>query len=324
MNSSLKSLPNQFIRGFFAVILLLVSANSSSNSIIDGEPQIKDQNPRNPFRETHGPIPNKQQECSHTINAIDDFFACDLDGNRFEEFAIDLQELERRLIGDQTGLTITYHDPGGVLIDFSIGNQEVVNQRGILVRATDAIGCIKETLVNLFVLQPPTVPQLNDVSQCGPYVLPQLPARSAYFTSPMGLGTMLFPGDAITSSQRIYIYAEVANCTSQGSFNVTIDPSMCIAPLPETALVKFPKFFTPNGDGINDFWQFIPAQDVTDPGILSIEIFNRLGHLLKQIHPASPGWDGTYNRRPLPASDYWYRALGTNNRVFQGHFTLKR
>ncbi len=264
------------------------------------------------------------QECNHTINPVDDFYACDLDGNRFEEFNIDLDALETRLIGNQTGLTVTYHDPGGNLIDFSIGNQEVVNQRGILARATDANGCIQETLFNLFALPPPTVPILNDVSECEAYILPILPQGSNYFTRDAGRGTMLSPGETITSSQRIYIFAQVGTCSNQSSFQVNIDPAVCIEEQPETSLVEFPKFFTPNGDGFNDFWQLVPLPESTDINISYIHIFNRYGLLIKQLDPNAQGWDGTFNGRPLPASDYWFRAVDTSNNMFQGHFSLKR
>ncbi len=86
----------------------------------------------------------------------------------------------------------------------------------------------------------------------------------------------------------------------------------------------FPKFFTPNGDGINDFWQFQPPPNAQDIEFASISIFDKFGKLLFQIPRNSIGWNGTFNGRPLPSTDYWFRAIGVDNRVFQGHFTLKR
>lgn len=89
-------------------------------------------------------------------------------------------------------------------------------------------------------------------------------------------------------------------------------------------LFGFPKFFTPNGDGINDYWQFRPTPGVADLDLRVIYIFNRFGRLIAQIDPKSKGWDGTLNGRPLPASDYWFKASTVSNLGFQGHFTLKR
>ncbi|WP_435622996.1 T9SS type B sorting domain-containing protein [Flagellimonas sp.] len=86
----------------------------------------------------------------------------------------------------------------------------------------------------------------------------------------------------------------------------------------------FPKFFTPNGDGINDFWRFELPPNAEEVQFASISIFDKFGRLLFQMLQSSEGWNGTFDGRPLPSSDYWFRAVDTDNRVFQGHFTLKR
>ena len=86
----------------------------------------------------------------------------------------------------------------------------------------------------------------------------------------------------------------------------------------------FPKFFTPNGDGINDFWQFIPPPLAGGNSVDVIHIFDRFGKLITQIDPVSIGWDGNYNGNPLPSSDYWFKARDNLNNIIQGHFALKR
>lgn len=86
----------------------------------------------------------------------------------------------------------------------------------------------------------------------------------------------------------------------------------------------FPKFFTPNGDGINDIWQFRADTTAKKKQIGAISIFNRYGVFLLQITTDSKGWDGTINGRPLPASEYWFEALIDGERDFNGHFSLKR
>ena len=86
----------------------------------------------------------------------------------------------------------------------------------------------------------------------------------------------------------------------------------------------FPKFFTPNGDGINDFWQFIPPPLAGGNTLNSIFIFDRFGMFITQIDPISVGWDGSFNDNPLPSSDYWFKARDNLNNEIQGHFALKR
>lgn len=86
----------------------------------------------------------------------------------------------------------------------------------------------------------------------------------------------------------------------------------------------FPKFFTPNGDGINDFWQFRAGNAAKGKQVGPILIFDRYGVFLLQISSNSQGWDGTLNGRPLPASEYWFEATVDGERDFNGHFSLKR
>ncbi len=93
---------------------------------------------------------------------------------------------------------------------------------------------------------------------------------------------------------------------------------------PDLTLEGFPKFFTPNGDGVNDYWQFISPIVGGGSNLESIFIFDRYGTLLAQIEPDSSGWDGEYQGSPLPSSDYWFLATTRDNEQLQGHFSLKR
>ena len=92
----------------------------------------------------------------------------------------------------------------------------------------------------------------------------------------------------------------------------------------DLTLEGFPKFFTPNGDGINDFWQFIPPVSTGEINVQIIQIFDRYGKFLVQVEPTSQGWSGRLNGRLLPASDYWFRAVSTDNKEIRGNFSLKR
>jgi len=86
----------------------------------------------------------------------------------------------------------------------------------------------------------------------------------------------------------------------------------------------FPLFFTPNGDGINDFWQYIPPDPPRETKIDSIEIYNRFGYLIAIINIDSKGWDGEVNGVLSIESDYWYQAIDSDGKIYNGHFTLKR
>ena len=89
------------------------------------------------------------------------------------------------------------------------------------------------------------------------------------------------------------------------------------------SVIGFPNFFTPNDDGYNDTWHIYGINTPSQSGS-EIYIFDRYGKLLKQLLFNSLGWDGTYNGNPMPTSDYWFYIKLGDNRIFRGHFTLKR
>ena len=107
-----------------------------------------------------------------------------------------------------------------------------------------------------------------------------------------------------------------------GRYTVYVrDRNGCGTVKTEILLLTYPKFFTPNGDGINDFWSV--KLSFWEPG-MSIHIFDRYGKVITSLSYNDKGWDGMYNGQPLPATDYWFvvkRADGTEHR---GHFTLER
>ncbi len=81
-----------------------------------------------------------------------------------------------------------------------------------------------------------------------------------------------------------------------------------------------PKFFSPNGDFVNDL--FI-IQGLEFFNTVEVRIFDRYGKLIMQSNSTSFSWDGRYNNTRLPSSDYWYH-IQTENQEFKGHFALKR
>lgn len=86
-------------------------------------------------------------------------------------------------------------------------------------------------------------------------------------------------------------------------------------------LLTYPKFFTPNGDGINDTWRI--QFSILEPDML-IYIYDRYGKLITGFGTDSMGWDGTLNGTPLPATDYWFVVKRQDGREMRGHFSMIR
>jgi len=86
------------------------------------------------------------------------------------------------------------------------------------------------------------------------------------------------------------------------------------------SIVDFPKFFTPNNDGYNDTWKLKGTLNQS----YKIYIHDRYGKLLKELSSIGNGWDGTFNGRPLPATDYWFKIEFSDGNFKTGNFSLKR
>lgn len=82
----------------------------------------------------------------------------------------------------------------------------------------------------------------------------------------------------------------------------------------------YPNFFTPNGDGNNDFWKLQDFPDIN----YKIYIYSRFGKLIKEIKHSADFWDGIYNGENLQSSDYWFKVVTEKGEVLTGNFSLIR
>ncbi|MFA9190281.1 T9SS type B sorting domain-containing protein [Flavobacterium sp. FZUC8N2.13] len=114
---------------------------------------------------------------------------------------------------------------------------------------------------------------------------------------------------------------------ASGTHSITVtDQAGCSMPITKNDIlvINYPKFFTPNNDGFNDYWN---VTELSFQSSAYIRIFDRYGKFLKQISPNGDGWNGTYNGYFLPADDYWFVVHYIENETvkeFKSHFALKR
>ena len=87
--------------------------------------------------------------------------------------------------------------------------------------------------------------------------------------------------------------------------------------------LEFPIVFTPNGDGENDAWKI---KNIDKYPSAKIKIYDRFGKKLCDITASEmEAWDGKYNGRDLPSTDYWYEIdIDEIDKTYVGHFTLIR
>ncbi len=105
-----------------------------------------------------------------------------------------------------------------------------------------------------------------------------------------------------------------------GEYNVIVrDKNGCGTASQTIVVLDYPKFFTPNGDGINDTWRIknLNSNETTS-------IFDRFGKLIYTFNGTDFGWNGLLNFNQMPATDYWFVTTLETGKIVKGHFSLKR
>lgn len=132
-----------------------------------------------------------------------------------------------------------------------------------------------------------------------------------------GTGTYMYSLDDIN-----YQSSNVFNGLNSGFYTVYVkDAQNCGVDEENVVLLNYPHYFTPNGDGIHDFWSVKFSQ--IEPKMKTY-IYDRFGKLVAAFSPENPGWDGKYNGEMLPSTDYWFLIIRENGEHYRGHFAMKR
>ncbi|WP_396600439.1 T9SS type B sorting domain-containing protein [Algibacter sp. R77976] len=142
-------------------------------------------------------------------------------------------------------------------------------------------------------------------------------------TTNLGMGNYEYALQEEESTFINYQSEPVFNNVRPGFYTIHVKDDICGVSTLNISVIGFPKYFTPNGDGINDLWKILGVNENTQPNT-TVLIFDRYGKLIKQLLVQDAGWDGTFNGNILSTNDYWFKVFLEDGRQFSGHFTLKR
>jgi gliding motility-associated-like protein len=111
---------------------------------------------------------------------------------------------------------------------------------------------------------------------------------------------------------------------SSGDYHVTVtnqhDCSKEFVTQVTLLTISIPNTFSPNGDGINDYW-IIPELRNYSP--VYVVIVNREGQTVFESKNFTR-WDGRYKGKDLPSGVYFYRVTAGANKAMQGWLNLVR
>ena len=167
--------------------------------------------------------------------------------------------------------------------------------------------CSDEHSFDITINTLPAIDTPADVTSCDSYTLPAL-TNGTYFTASNGGGTQLNPGDSISVSSTLFVYAETVttpNCTNEYSFNVTIDitsnatfvqiPPICegdpLTTLPTSSLEGFTGTWSPVFDNTTSgTYTFTPDSDQCAIGTtMDITVYPVFTPTFTQVDPICVG-----------------------------------
>jgi gliding motility-associated-like protein len=157
------------------------------------------------------------------------------------------------------------------------------------------------------------------------------------------------PGDAlirvgnISSAYKYYLYDSKTSVTprdeqANGNFKVNVKANTsfyisqvsgsCESARSEVKVVvglsalDIANAFTPNGDGINDYWNIKGIENY--PAAL-VQVFDRYGQIVFESKGYTHPFDGTFKGKNLPVAAYYYIInLATNCSLLSGNLTIIR
>ncbi|WP_290845500.1 T9SS type B sorting domain-containing protein [Flavobacterium sp.] len=189
--------------------------------------------------------------------------------------------------------------------------QITVNTPGVYtLTVTNTIGCSAVKQFTVALADPPVFNSVQIFSQNG--------NETGITVDYSGSGQYEFSVDGTTFQP-----SPVFGNLSGGNYAIYIrDSAGCylVGPYP-VFLIRYPTFFTPNGDGINDIWEI---KDLSSQPSSQVRIFDRYGKLLYDFRGSDTGWNGEYDSAKLPSTDYWFVLQLGDGRAVRGHFSLKR
>lgn len=260
--------------------------------------------------------------------------------NSFElamrEFTADILGRDPLCFGDRNGQINFTNPQGGTAPYRYFLNDQLEQEQAVFYnlgegnyrcRIEDSQGCQFEQ--DIFLTMPPELEiqlgddislKLGDSVRLQPFA--NLPLERYSWTPSDGLSCLDCPEPMARpfNSTVYFIFATSTNgCEAKASVLVEVD---------RRKNVYAPTAFSPNGDGINDFFTIYPANAVQ---IHSFSIFDRWGTLLYRTSNALPHadflqWNGTFNGQKLPPQVFVWQAeiefLDGERKVFAGDVLL--
>lgn len=194
-----------------------------------------------------------------------------------------------------------------------------VDTNGCVVNDSVIVGAADQVIADFIATPQPTTISNTDIT-----FLNQSTNAATYVWDIAGL-------ESYTTENAAYSFLAIPEtynvCLAVADSNNCVD-TVCQDIIIQDELILYaPNAFTPNGDGINDYW--FPVVNGFDATEFELLIFDRWGELIFEASDPNTQWDGTYMGMEAPVDVYvWYIKVKPDNNngpeEFRGHVTLIR
>ncbi len=222
-------------------------------------------------------------------------------------------------ICESSSYTLTISPPAGTTITWNDGSTDyarLINKAATYSLVANNAGCLHNTDITIGIRPLPVFSLGKDTTLCTGF---NLTLSATYPGATYQWSTGSTDSVIVTAISGLYwAEAKLNGCTFRDSLTMTQKTCECD--------IKMPNAFSPNGDGINDFYR---------PGIqcfpknYHLSIFNRYGQIIFDTKDYNTTWDGRYKGSPLPVATYYYILTFDNVNLMQtekhtGSITLLR
>ncbi len=190
------------------------------------------------------------------------------------------------------------------------------NPGNVSLKYVDQNGCPNEDKINIARKNQPEIDLGDDVTICSDSVYNislVIPNDVSVRWNNMNTNTSIIINEEGNYS------ATVTNVCGEATDDINVDVIDC------KTVFFYPNVFSPNGDGINDYFEII-ALNATD---MSLKIYDRWGNLIFHNVNQPISWDGKFNNQNVQVGIYMFvvsynKFLSGKNEIISGNVTLLR
>jgi gliding motility-associated-like protein len=266
----------------------------------------------------HNPIAILDSNITYSINLSNSCFKRTLWINLavYPEINKGIENNDTLICAGQSVILVAF---GGIKYNWNTG--QTVNciivapnqQTNYSVNITDIYGCNKNDHTSVDVNPVPNIqifaPE-STICQGTPIKLTASGATFYKWSSKELLTDTTGPSIIVTptnSNNFSVIGTGLNNCTNSDSIYISV----------VNCNVKIPNVFTPNNDGINDYFQ-VKYEGISN---YDIKVFNRWGIQLFESNNVEIQWDGKYNEQEVSPGTYYYIVL-VGDYIYKGTVTI--